>query len=155
MKNLYLMVGIPGSGKSTYILNHIERKDAWISRDQIRFSIVDVDEEYFSHEVEVFEVFVKQINEVLMDSDTENIYVDATHINKASRKKILERLVLANVKVTVIWIKVSLYTALAQNKNRAGTRAFVPTSAIRRMYFSIEAPTTEEKFIDNVIIIGE
>lgn len=155
MKDLYLMVGIPGAGKSTYIMDNIGNNEVWISRDKIRFSIVDEDEEYFSHEVEVFETFVREINEALADPNILGVFVDATHINKASRRKILERLDLTNVEVTAVWIQVALETALEQNENRKDTRAYVPRGAIRRMFHSIEAPSTKEKFINEVWIKKE
>ena len=48
MKKLYLMIGIPGSGKSTWARN---RKDGIIvSRDAIRCSFLKDGENYFSKE---------------------------------------------------------------------------------------------------------
>ena len=51
MKKVWLMCGIPASGKSTWAREHQEMFGGVIvSRDEIRFSIVKDDEEYFSHE---------------------------------------------------------------------------------------------------------
>ena len=61
---LYLMCGIPGSGKSTWIKQNKIESDAVISRDVVRFSLVKEHEEYFSKETEVFYTFIDQINEL-------------------------------------------------------------------------------------------
>ena len=49
MGNLIMMMGCPGVGKSTFVKEHCpEHIDTYVSRDDIRFSIVREDEEYFS-----------------------------------------------------------------------------------------------------------
>lgn len=40
MANLILMCGVPGSGKSTWAKQHLKPSDVYISRDEIRFSLV-------------------------------------------------------------------------------------------------------------------
>ena len=50
MKNFYVLCGIAGSGKSTWINNHLAAFKGYtkvVSRDDIRFMIVNEDEEYF------------------------------------------------------------------------------------------------------------
>ena len=70
MKCLYVMCGVPGSGKSTFIKNHlfdfVESEDyvVVVSRDDIRFSLLNTDEaisedKYFSKEDEVWEKYIK------------------------------------------------------------------------------------------------
>ena len=62
MKNkLYVICGVPGTGKSTFCKNHLTMfgdNVKYVSRDDIRFSIVKENEEYFSHETEVFNKFI-------------------------------------------------------------------------------------------------
>ena len=52
MRNLFVMVGVPGSGKSTFLKENFEGKGnvKIVSRDAIRFSFVKPDEPYFSKE---------------------------------------------------------------------------------------------------------
>lgn len=146
MAKLYLMMGTPGSGKSTWITNHINpAKEVCISRDEIRFSMVAEDEEYFSKEKAVFKEFVRRIDEALDNGF--DVFADATHLNKASRNKLLRAI---NPKETpvieIIWIKTSLFECIVRNDNRKGTRAFVPRSVTRRMFNQIEKPEFEEGF---------
>ena len=47
------MVGCPGSGKSTWAKKHLP-DTYYVSRDEVRFSLLQDGEDYFSHEKEVF-----------------------------------------------------------------------------------------------------
>ena len=50
------MVGPPAAGKSYFAKNHLVKDDTWayVSRDEIRFSIITEEDKYFSKEKEVF-----------------------------------------------------------------------------------------------------
>lgn len=149
MKNkLYIMVGIPGSGKSTYAKKNFP--DAWyISRDEIRFNLVAENEEYFSKEDEVFNEFIRMINLGLeMGND---VVADATHLNSRSRIKLFSHLNLNKEKTEIIAVvmRTPLKTCLERNENRIGTRSYVPPQVIKRMSHSLREPTSEE--FDTVI----
>ena len=88
MAKLYLMSGVPGSGKSTWLQKHVEGKissSIIISRDKIRFAYLSDDEDYFAHEKEVWREMIDEIVSALKFYD--NVFVDATHLNTKSRKK--------------------------------------------------------------------
>lgn len=146
-KKVFIMSGPPGSGKSTWIRERMTSNDEWISRDNVRFSIVREDEEYFSHEDDVFNTFINYINQTLEDPNVENIYIDATHINQRSRHKTVS--LIRNKQniseLNCVCFNVPLETALQRNANRTG-REFVPESAIRNMYNSYSYPTKKENF---------
>ena len=150
---LWILVGVPGSGKSHWILNHKDYFSGTIaisSRDTIRFLKVKEDESYFSKEKEVFEVFVKHIKTGLQYFD--NTIADATHINANSRGKLLRALgdSLKNVEINAIVIDTCLAKCLEQNSKRTG-RELVPETAIRNMFSNFTMPTLEEGF-DNIYV---
>lgn len=140
-KNLVLLAGVPGSGKSTWLKKHLEDGDAYVSRDEVRFSIIKDDEDYFSHETEVFDKFIAEIEEKL--NEGKRVFADATHINWASRRKVLERIHHKDeIDIDVYVFMTSLSTCLERNSKREG-RARVPDSAIRRMSAQLTDPAHE------------
>lgn len=153
MAKLYVMVGCPGSGKSTWCQNYATPADRHVSRDDIRFALVEEDEEYFSREKEVFRSFAEQINFYLESGY--NVFADATHLNKASRNKLLRAIPAKVDEIDAVYIKTPLWKALEQNEKRKGTRSYVPKSVIRRMNCQIEQPTFEEGFSKIYIVEGE
>lgn len=155
-KRLWLMAGIPGSGKSTWVQNHkhffSENCDI-ISRDKIRFELLGNSDAYFSKEKEVWGKYVDAaITSLQSNIDT---ILDATHLNESSRGKILRALkdYLTDVEINVIVINTSLDVALERNELREGL-SYVPESAIIRMYSQMTLPTLEEGF-DHIYIYEE
>lgn len=156
MKRLWITIGIPGCGKTTWVKNKIkEIGGVHISRDQIRFSFLTEDDEYFDKETLVFNQFIEEINNALSDSVCENIFVDATHLTEGSRSKLLSRIDKAKVDET-IWVnfEVPLEIALKRNEKRTG-RAFVPRGQIRRMFFQKDLIGLTNKTIITINERGE
>lgn len=151
------MSGVPGSGKSSWARAKAAtlNDSAIVSRDAIRLSLLKDGEEYFSKEDETWEIFINSIKEYLNPkSNIENIFVDATHITKNSRKKILNaigREELEKVVVNIVVMDVPLETCFKWNDGRTG-RAYVPHAAIEKMFNSFTIPKIEEGF-DNIFIL--
>lgn len=140
-KRVWLLAGIPGSGKSTWVRKMIaERGGIHCSRDEIRFSLLKDGEDYFAHEDLVFSKWIEQINDALW-SDEINVYVDATHLNDKSRNKVLKELD-KNIDfiATLVIFDIPLKTCLERNEQRTG-RAYVPPQVIRSMYACFEKNT--------------
>ena len=141
-KKVWLLSGLPGSGKSTWARQKIaENGGVWCSRDEVRFSIVKENEEYFSHEDEVFNTWIKQINKALENPEVEDVYIDATHLNDKSRNKVLNRLTKNTdiEKIINVLFLTPLETCLERNKQRS-RRAVVPEEVIRNMAKTFQIP---------------
>lgn len=161
MAKMYVMCGVPGSGKSTFIKNFascLSSKYHIVSRDEIRFKLLDMKEDknadYFSCEDEVENLFYTAIfNSIQNEVDC---FVDATHINKKSRRKLFKKLLDINKdnfelgffrpeEVIAIYFETDLETCLKNNHKRSG-RALVPDYVIKNMYNSYERPLMKEGF---------
>lgn len=148
MNYLIMFCGIPGSGKSTEARRMAGSLAArgitveYISRDELRFSMISNESEYFSKEKEVFSKFVEKMNNSLNKNDC--TIIDATHISKASRTKILRRVEdPANVRLFVLYLTTPLNVCMRQNDLRTG-RERVPHEVIEKMAKQFEDPTEKE-----------
>ena len=150
-KRLLMLCGIAGSGKSTWAKEYIKdqkrqsKNIVRISRDEIRFSLVGENEEYFSKETQVFNTYIKNIRKYLEDDITDIVIADATHINANSRKKVLKKLNLSNIIVVAVVFETTVSRCIEQNELREG-RECVPRIAIYNMKKHFTMPTYEEGF---------
>lgn len=153
-KKLYIMCGPPASGKTSFVKNRIRIKPGiHISRDEIRYSLLKDNENYFSHEKTVFQIYVSKIQEALDNPrGPEDVYADATQINRKSRKKLLDALDLTNVDtIFIIVMSVSFLTLIERNNKRDG-KAKVPEDAIKRMLRSQDIPNAYEYNFPKIIV---
>lgn len=152
-KHLYLMMGVPGSGKSTYSKSVLKDGDIYISRDEIRYSLLTEEDDYFAKENEVIKTFIDNIDKSLVNEEyCGDVYADATHLSPKSRAQVLNQLKNKD-KVSAIYLDIPLDLILERNAQRKG-RALVPENVVRRMYNSIILPTKAEG-IEELIIIDE
>lgn len=151
-KKLYVMVGIPGSGKSYKAQKLKSEGVEYVSRDEVRFSILKEGDHYFSKEEEVFREFVKRIQSAL-DSGKSAI-ADATHINTPSRAKLLKHLNIdSDTNVVAVYCDTDFDTCRERNSKRTG-RAKVPDNSLINMYVASQEPRKNEGF-DLVIKLSE
>lgn len=155
-KRLFLLSGPAGCGKSTWVERQLwQGGGVWISRDNIRFGMLQEGEDYFSHEEEVFDMFIRLIQDEIDNVESSiDIYADATHLNKTSRDRVLKRLNLDLLdEVNCVFFDVPAEVAIERNENRTGL-AHVPRSVIRRMWHQHTKPGADEQFT-HIITIDE
>ena len=158
MPILYILCGPSGCGKSTWAHNFITENDhngndiRYVSRDEIRYSLLKDGEDYFSHEKEVFKKFSGTIAQTLIDGF--DVIADATHLNVFSRRKLTQAvdMYIDNYEIVMIVFNVNVETCIERNKNREG-RANLPENIIRNMRREFHAPTLDED--DRIIEIKE
>ena len=147
-KRLFLLSGPAGCGKSTWAKSQVEKNGGiWISRDAIRFNIIEArGGDYFDYEDEVFDLFIGTIQGEINNPIGTNIYVDATHLNKTARDRVLKRLNLDLLdEINCVFFDMSAEVAIERNENRTGL-AHVPRSVIRRMWHQHIRPGADEQF---------
>lgn len=145
MANLILVGGLPGSGKSTYLSQFKHNLNCVvISRDEIRFSLLQEGEEYFSHEKEVCKIMWAKINDAL--AANKNTYVDQTSLTPNSRSYLLKHITTHYDLCIMIWFDIPRNICLERNENRFGTKAYVPRGVIRRMSQQMILPSYNEAF---------
>lgn len=159
---LYIMCGIPGSGKSTWAKDFKEKIDAAgyhcviVSRDEIRFKLLEErGGKYFDYEGEVFETYCQKIQEYL--DRGYHVIADATQITPRSRSKLLDNLDI-NKNTLIYCVDVDTPYSICKifNSKREGMRR-VPEPVIKRMSLQKIAPTRYEYdgfSYDGIITVG-
>lgn len=150
-QKLFVLIGIPGSGKTTLASEMIESigdNVVHISRDNVRDEVGD---KVYNRKSEqrVFKEYIRRIASSLkMGYD---VIADSTNLTEEKRyiyfalKEALEKAQLADVDVIGIFVSTPLSVCLERNSERHGD-AKVPDIVIESMHSKIEEPLYEEGF---------
>ena len=145
---LYVMVGLPGSGKSTFAQEHLSRitESVYISRDALRLSLLSESESYWAHEKEVYKDFTAMIARNL--SHGLNVIADATHLNIYSRTKLInaianEGLPITQYDIVYVVMMADTNTCIIRDNLRTG-RQHVGSEAIMDMESHFTIPKRDE-----------
>lgn len=144
---LVIMCGVPGVGKDYAIHNEAffeGFRENEVSRDKIRFGLLKEGEDYFSKEKEVFDEFVRQLSDGLKQGRT--MIANATHITRASRKKLIRAIDDTGVQdyqIMIYCVNADTDVILRQNSQRTGL-ACVPQEVILKMVNTYQTPMYRE-----------
>ena len=140
---LYITVGLPGSGKSTYVKNFIKDKEIeYLSSDSLR-AVYGKSEEDQTVTPLVFGHIKRKVDEFLKDG--KNVLVDATSVNRKERSDYINTAKKYGAKVVAIVFKMDRQGLIDRNKKRGeeGGRV-VPDWVIDKMLAKFEEPSYDE-----------
>lgn len=147
---LYILCGCAGCGKTTWANTFIASREIYnidihyVSRDEIRFTVLKDGEDYFAHENEVFNKFVSTIYATLVDGF--DVIADATHLNKKSRAKLIRGIdMLGDVEYNIIYVSFNVPYEICKKRNAQRTgRTRVPETVLEQMYRQYREPHLNE-----------
>lgn len=143
MAKYFIMVGVPGSGKSTKAKEIAKEYNAYInSSDSIREELYG-DENILGDSKEVFSLMNKRTIEKL--SNGENVICDATNVSIKTRRVALEVVKDIECEKIVVFMNTPYKESMKRNFSRERK---VPAYVIGRMNKQLEIPTKEEGFDD-------
>ena len=140
---LIVLVGIPGSGKSSYAKKYCKDNPnvVHLSSDAIREELYGSAENN-EHNDQVFQVMEERTIKALKEG--KDVIYDATNLKKRYRKIILDATkTIKGRNAKAVFFKVPLQICLIRN---AARKRQVPDYAIKRMRKMMEAPSKEEGF---------
>ncbi len=159
MPKCYMMIGIPGSGKSTYIKNFLQNQNNLISISTDEY-IDKIAKEQNSTYSDVYDSAIKDANNwfnselyKVMNSSLDFIW-DQTNINVKSRKFKIKQLAKYNYEIHGIAFEIEKEIILDRlNKRALETGKIIPESIVNSMIKSYQQPSLDEGF-NSIIIVN-
>jgi len=137
-QRIVVLVGLPGSGKSTYL----ERLGITpLSSDVIRQLLIDDATDQTIH-ARVFQCLRYLLRQRLAIGRLAT-YVDATHLTSAERRPYIQIAERYGCAIEALYFDVPLDICLARNRGRSRV---VPEEAVRAMAAKLVPPSEEEGF---------
>ena len=152
MATLHMLIGIPGSGKSTYAKNILmaKHKDAfYLASDKIRDNNPNVAEN------DIWPIIYDTLASYLKDGH--DVIYDATNFNKKYRDIVKERLRERNVidydmKAYFFKTDVDVCINRVKKRNNVVGERYLPIDVIMSYQDRLEMPTKEEGFLEVHVI---
>lgn len=151
MKKFYIMIGLPGSGKSTFVAKRFSKDDIIVCPDN--FIGYTKENPWTPKSAREAWENADLIIENALSNLEKNIILDATNVSPKRRRKYIKLAKKYDAKVYAIVCKTQKETCIKRNANRDKFRE-VPKSTIERMEKKFIMPTLDEG-IDEIIIEGE
>lgn len=147
MARLNIMIGIPGSGKTTYVKEYLMGDTTvYLSSDDIRIDMFGFEDQ--THNEEVFERMKRETLTALQDGF--DVVYDATNLNKKRRSNIINQAKIYGAEVNAYLCCTPINIILERNLTRQERQ--IPWDKLIQMIQSIEPPMYYEGF-DNIYLI--
>ncbi len=145
MPKLYIMVGVPGSGKSTYAERVLSKSATIFSSDKIRGELLGEENDQSNKDL-IFSTLYSRARDCLLEG--KDAVIDATNLNKFERARVFENFKdIDGIERISVFVNTPLDECLLRNNRRARV---VPESVIRDFHSRLEKPSIEEGF-DSII----
>jgi len=150
MPTLYVAVGIPGSGKTTYLKPWAETLGVvYISPDNIRYEL-NGDSQSQANMQQVWDLAYERIENAL--SSGKDVVLDSTQYRKRDRENLIRRFRSHATKIISLFFDVPYEICMERNNKRI--ERVVPVHAMNRMayYIDTDPPSLSDGF-DEIRVI--
>lgn len=148
MKRIILMIGVPGSGKTTLAQKIAEKGWKYINADSIRLELYGNAAEQGDKE-QVFNLFFTRLEELMLEGV--DVIIDNTNLNPKQRKPILERCEKFGYADVQLWLlDIPLEICLERNRSRD---RIVPEDIVSNMYMELNKSGRPKRTEGKVVII--
>jgi uncharacterized protein len=143
---LFVLIGVQGSGKSTWARANAERLGATIvASDEIRNELESAGMDAMGLSDHVFAILEERVARLL--DRGRSVIVDATHARRAWRASVLDLARKRNARRVAIWFDLPIEAALARNERKPGGgwgQRVVPQPLLINVWRGFEPPTADE-----------
>jgi len=148
LKRIILMIGVPGSGKTTLAQKIAEKGWKYINADSIRLELYGNAAEQGDKD-EVFALFFTRLEELMLEGV--DVIIDNTNLNPKQRKPILERCEKFGYADIQLWLlDIPLEICLERNRSRD---RIVPEDIISNMFMELNKSGRPKRTEGKVVII--
>lgn len=149
MKTIYVPVGLPASGKSTYYQDLVSRhNDVFYISPDLHLAEGGVYRGGKERRRQAWRQAIQKAHAYAARG--QSFYFDATHLTHRSREQMLEVGARYGHRVVAIWFRTSLEVCRQRNADRHGDKC-VPWLRMMEMQARLEPPTKREGFSEIVL----